>query len=188
MALFAFTVGFPTRPVNKPFKEYLHKAYLLGTNNEREQSLKNSCVHVSRAHVAGQDKCPKTASGNRDVELNSDARKALNSQKQYTYFAGLQVFQDPRTLKPYNTDKQIREWQWRPALKKSGVRYRNPYQTRHTIASQHLSEGTNPLWVTQQMGHKNWSTIMKVYGKWIPKTSNFSTKFARESHEGKDRK
>ena len=29
---------FPIRPVNKPFKEYLQQAYLLGTNNEREQS------------------------------------------------------------------------------------------------------------------------------------------------------
>ena len=48
------------------------------------------------------------------------------------------------------------------------MRYRYPYQTRHTYASMMLSAGENPLWVAAQMGHKDWSMIARVYGKWIP--------------------
>lgn len=43
-----------------------------------------------------------------------------------------------------------------------------PYQTRHTFASTLLSRGENPLWVAQQMGHKDWGQIIKIYGQWIP--------------------
>ncbi|MBN4053362.1 tyrosine-type recombinase/integrase [Haliea sp. AH-315-K21] len=52
-------------------------------------------------------------------------------------------------------------------MEKAGLKYRNPYQTRHTYASILLSSGKNPLWVAQQMGHKDWGMIRKVYGRWI---------------------
>jgi integrase len=41
-------------------------------------------------------------------------------------------------------------------LKKANIDYRNPYQTRHTYASQMLSRGENPMWVAHQLGHKDW--------------------------------
>ncbi|MCI3953979.1 MAG: phage integrase, partial [Burkholderiales bacterium] len=28
--------------------------------------------------------------------------------------------------------------------------------------------GENPLWVAQQMGHKDWSMIVRRYGRYIP--------------------
>ncbi|EKD73099.1 MAG: hypothetical protein ACD_45C00462G0002 [uncultured bacterium] len=56
-------------------------------------------------------------------------------------------------------------------VKKAGVRYRNPYQTRHTYASMLLSAGENPLWVAKQMGHQNTEMIIKHYGRWIPDKS-----------------
>jgi integrase len=28
--------------------------------------------------------------------------------------------------------------------------------------------GENPLWVAQQIGHKDWGMIRKRYGRWIP--------------------
>jgi integrase len=48
------------------------------------------------------------------------------------------------------------------------VRYRNPYQTRHTYASMMLSAGEHPMWVAQQMGHSDWGMIRKVYGRFLP--------------------
>ena len=54
------------------------------------------------------------------------------------------------------------------ALRKGGVRYRNPYQTRHTWASMMLSAGEHPMWVASQMGHKDWGMIRRHYGRWIP--------------------
>jgi integrase len=57
---------------------------------------------------------------------------------------------------------------WVPAMKKAGVRYRRPYQTRHTYASMMLSAGEHPMWVAKQMGHSDWTMIARVYGRWMP--------------------
>ncbi len=54
------------------------------------------------------------------------------------------------------------------AVKKAGVRYRRPYQTRHTCASMMLSVGEHPMWVASQMGHSDWTMIARVYGRWMP--------------------
>jgi integrase len=77
------------------------------------------------------------------------------------------VFLNPRTGKPWETDAQIRKTAWIPALKRAGIAYRTAYQTRHTYASLMLSAGENPMWVANQMGHRDWGMIRKVYGKWI---------------------
>jgi len=31
-----------------------------------------------------------------------------------------------------------------------------------------LSAGERPVWVAVQMGHKDWTMITKIYGKWMP--------------------
>lgn len=128
-------------------------------------------VRVSRAVVLKQEKGTKTKSGARDVLLLPPALEALKNQKAFTYLEGKRVFYNPRTETPWETDAQIRKTCWAHILKKAGVRYRNPYQTRHTYASMLLSAGENPLWVATQMGHKDTEMIIKHYGRWIPDKS-----------------
>ena len=43
----------------------------------------------------------------------------------------------------------------------------NPYQTRDTYTSMMLTAGESPVWLAQQMGHRDWTMIARVYGKWI---------------------
>lgn len=125
-------------------------------------------VRVRRACVNRQIKQPKTKSGERDVMLFPPAMEALKSQKEFTYLANGRVFYNPYTNEPWTTDGQIRRTLWMHALKRAGVVYRNPYQTRHTYASTLLSVGENPMWVAKQMGHKDWGMIRKRYGRFIP--------------------
>lgn len=62
-----------------------------------------------------------------------------------------------------------RVWRiWQAALKRAGVRYRNPYQTRHTYASMMLFASEQPMWVAKQMGHADWTMIAWIYGRWMP--------------------
>lgn len=65
------------------------------------------------------------------------------------------------------SDNVIRKRIWIPALKKAGVTYRSPYQTRHTFASKRLSEGKPLIWVSTQMGHSDLVTTSKKYARWI---------------------
>ncbi len=127
-------------------------------------------IQVRRARVRKELKGPKTSSGNRPVKLLQPALEALERQKAHTYLAGQEIFHNPRTAAPWVGDGAIRKTCWQPALRKAKVRYRYPYQTRHTYASMMLSAGENPLWVARQMGHKDWSMIVKTYGKWIPES------------------
>ncbi len=123
---------------------------------------------VRRARVRKEIKGPKTESGIRIVKLLEPALDALTRQQQYSYLAGKEIFHNDRTQVPWVGDAAIRKTAWLPALRKAKVRYRYPYQTRHTYASMMLSAGENPLWVAAQMGHKDWSMIVRTYGKWIP--------------------
>jgi integrase len=127
-------------------------------------------VRVSRAMTQHADKpeVTKTDAGRREVKLLQPALEALTAQKAHTYLAGKEVFQNPQTLERWAGDQPIRKTLWTGALKRAGVRYRYPYQTRHTYASMMLSSGEHPMWVAQQMGHADWSMIIRRYGRWMP--------------------
>jgi integrase len=128
--------------------------------------FKKGCVHIRTAKVRGITKQTKTAAGMRQVTLQPQAAEALQGQFKLTGPSGT-VFHDSRNNQPWKSDQTIRKTVWTPALERAGLKYRNPYQTRHTFASTLLSRGENPLWVAQQMGHKDWGMIRKVYGRWI---------------------
>ncbi len=125
-------------------------------------------VHVRRASVAKKTKATKTKSGERTVKLLPPALRAIKAQKAYTQLQAVQVFHSPLTDAPWIDDQQIRKTAWKPALRRAGVAYRTPYQTRHTYASTMLMAGETPMWVAQQMGHANCSTIYRNYARWIP--------------------
>lgn len=128
-------------------------------------------VVVSRTMTQGMEKPEdgtKTDAGFREVKLLAPAMQALTAQKAHTFIKGAEIFQRPRTGERWTGDKAIRESMWIPALKKAGVRYRNPYQTRHTFASMMLMVGEHVMWVAKQMGHTDWSLTAKRYSRWIP--------------------
>lgn len=135
----------------------------------KDVDFKAGLIRVRQAVVVRETKSTKTLAGLRDVLMLPSARAALEAQKQWSALMKHgRVFTCPWTGKPWTGDKQIRVNCWAHILKKAEVRYRNPYQTRHTYASTLLSRGENPLWVAQQMGHVDTEMIIKHYGRWIP--------------------
>lgn len=129
-------------------------------------------VSVDRVRVEGVTKeDAKTLAGLRKIDMRRGALEALQDQKQYTYLANGAVFHDPRYDKPWVSDQALKK-RWMIILKRAGVRYRNPYQTRHTFASTLLSAGVNPLYVAKQMGHRDTEMIMRNYGRWIEQGSD----------------
>jgi len=130
-------------------------------------------VRISRAKTQAADvaELPKTRRGARDVKLLAPAIEALTKQKQHSFLmaAGI-VFLNPLHSAAWEGDQAIRNSAWTPALKKAGVRYRNPYQTRHTYASMMLTAGESPIWLAQQMGHSDTAMIFRNYGRWIEST------------------
>ncbi|HBW1580713.1 MULTISPECIES: Arm DNA-binding domain-containing protein [Klebsiella] len=124
-------------------------------------------AHVQVAKVIGILKGTKTKAGTRKVELNNEARAALQSQKQFTLMKSEFIFSDPKTGKPWTNANAIRKKAWVPTLQIAGVRYRNPYQTRHTFATRHISQGANLFWLAGQMGHKGPEMLFRHYGSYL---------------------
>lgn len=46
-----------------------------------------------------------------------------------------------------------------------------------------LSSGENPLYVSEQMGHADWSMLIKVYGRWIKGVDLLAGQRVATTHE-----
>lgn len=126
-------------------------------------------ARVHHVRVWGVDKQETKTHRERDVELNSRAMSALQRQMAHTYMRNAKaVFYEPGFDRPWHDDRRQREDYWAPTLKACGIRYREPYQTRHTFATLNLMAGANPMWVAQQMGHVNMKMLLERYSRWIP--------------------
>jgi integrase len=128
--------------------------------------FRKGIMRVQRAVVERRVKETKTTAGIRELILLPNALIALRGQKQYSFVGGDYVFVRPKRRGPF-IDYEHLERPWKYILKRAGVRYRNPYQTRHTYASQLLSGGENALFVAQQMGHKTTEMVMRHYARWV---------------------
>ncbi|WP_099975487.1 site-specific integrase, partial [Enterobacter hormaechei] len=129
-------------------------------------------AHVQSASVSGVTKGTKTKAGTRKVELTEEAMIALNDQKPFTFMKDGCVFEDPKTNKPWASADAIRKKAWVPTLRKAGIRYRNPYQTRHTYATRLISSGVNLFWLSTQMGHKGPEMLFRHYGRYLKEYDN----------------
>lgn len=126
----------------------------------------NNQICVSQAKIENVIKTTKTKAGTRKILMLPRAREALLEQLKYTENCEI-VFNNPNTNKPYS-DSNIVGNAWRRLLAEIDIKYRNPYQMRHTYASTLLSNGENVWWLCSQMGHETVEMLFKHYGKWIP--------------------
>lgn len=130
---------------------------------------RTSTIRVERAKTSGKVKDLKTYHA-RDVELTDLALDALKLMKAWTYVATKaegEIFQNPVTSRPWYDERSQRDHYWKPTLKRLGMRWRPPYNTRHTFGTLSLQAGANPTYVSRQMGHKSAQMLFNVYAKWI---------------------
>lgn len=128
-------------------------------------------AHVCRGltYAADAPEEPKTRAAEREIDLLPPALEALKRQLTWTKIhpSGY-VFLHTRTGEPWTGDQQLRKTLFRPACIRAKVRYRYPYQLRHTFASMMLSAGEPIPWVAAQMGHSDPTVTMRVYYRFIP--------------------
>jgi integrase len=100
------------------------------------------------------------------VQLLGPAVQIIQAQRALTGEVGRFVFHNPRIDDRWQNSQRLRV-HWIRALKAAGVRYRYPYQCRHTYASMMVSAGESPEWVAEQMGHRDGRLVAGVYGRWM---------------------
>ncbi len=140
---------------------------------------------------------PKTESGtNRVIHLVQPALDALKKQaeltrlgKQHrtevklreygratihpcTFVFNPQITRRNNTREGYHYSVCSVASSWEMLMRRSGIRYRKAYQSRHTYACWSLAAGANPNFIANQMGHTNAQMVFNVYGTWMSENNS----------------
>lgn len=179
----AAILGACTRPQEKALFQF---AFASGLRTGELIALKwrhidwiNNLIHVEDNIVMGEnvtvEKDTKTGS-ERDVPLLPAARAALAIMKPMTSMLknGDYIFSHDGKSR-WRHDSHIRE-RWKIIIRLSKVRYRNPYQTRHTFASTLLMNGEPELLVAQLLGHTTVEMVRRHYGRFIKQPEGIKLK------------
>jgi len=143
-------------------------------------------LKVSRSKVESVFKKTKNDGSERTIDLIAPAIEAIKRQMEYSKLLPPQkitvldtdkksyfeenvrfVFLNSITNEAFSCTGNYRGRFFEDHIRKAGIRYRPPKQTRHTFASQLLTMGINIKWIANQMGHTTIKMIEEHYGKWM---------------------
>lgn len=128
-------------------------------------------IKVEFTMVRGKLSKPKTKNSIRELVLLDKAYDAIQEQLKYKKYDNDFVFHNPNTGNNFISTDSFRK-HWVRIFDSINIKYRNPYQMRHTFASMLLSNGENALKVAKYLGHKDTEMVTKIYGKYIPKNES----------------
>lgn len=131
----------------------------------------NVCRTVALGKVVDRTKTGE----DRKVLLNDRALHALTYAKAYcerraqSKVGSVTTF--PYCFPPSKGSEYVRQTsdlhhQWRPVLMELGIRYRPPYNCRHTYATVCLMAGMRPAFIAQQLGHSV-QMLLSTYAHWM---------------------
>jgi integrase len=126
---------------------------------------------IASALVHGEQKDRTKTSVARVVHLNSRAQAALQRQREFTQVGGARVFQDPRYSADWKSEEAFQRVYWKRMLKRLGIRYRRPYNMRHSYATAMLMAGMTPAFCARQLGHSV-EVFLQTYAKWLDGNQN----------------
>ncbi|WP_431786916.1 tyrosine-type recombinase/integrase [Vibrio harveyi] len=122
-------------------------------------------LSINKGIVKGKEKDTlKNKKAKRTLPLNDAALQALEEQRQHTFFKQGLIFIEEKNNFFKDHDKFCRRV-WKKVLKVANVRYRRPYNCRHTFATMHISSHNqvNPWELIQWMGHSSLEMLQTRY-------------------------
>ena len=122
-------------------------------------------IEVREGWRQGQKTNLKVAAANREVDILSAVRRALDQQRLIAGGTDL-VFPNPRG--GHINVSNLRRRVWYTTLEKAGLKHRDLYNTRHTFATHALASGEDPGWVAKMLGHTTLLMLMTRYYRYIP--------------------
>ncbi|MBD1589483.1 site-specific integrase [Pseudomonas typographi] len=137
-------------------------------------------AHVCRTVALGEVVERTKTGDDRFVLLNGRALHALEFAKAYRdrRIKGKgRVTEFPYIFPPSKGAEFVQQTsdlhnQWRPTLKALGIRYRPPYNCRHTYATMCLMSGMNVGFIAQQLGHSV-QMLLSTYARWINSSNDW---------------
>ena len=160
------------KEVRDDYKNYIAVRFFTGLRSSEINGLQWKFVDFERrqilirhAWVSPELIYTKNDGSFRTVEMSELVYNALLSQRKVTGDKHF-VF-CTRKFTPLNGNNFARRI-WKPLLSYLDLRYRRPYQTRHTAATLWLASGESPEWIARQMGHTSTEMLFSVYSRFVP--------------------
>lgn len=158
--------------VRGDYKHYFTVRFFTGMRSSEIDGLKWKYIDFERkkilireTFVFGQMDTPKTQGSNREIDMSSVVENALKAQ---FFITGKGTYVFCNKLGNPLDKKNVLARIWKPALKKLGMAYRRPYETRHTAATLWLAAGESPEWIAKQMGHTTTKMLFETYSRYVP--------------------
>ena len=123
-------------------------------------------ITIDSQFTNGFEDTPKTKSSIRCIDMINQCELFLKQQFKITG-SFKYVFLDNEN-KPFKSSSYFYTY-WASILEKVNIDYRSIYHTRHSFASNMLSNGENALWVSQMLGHKSLNITLEKYSRFIKK-------------------
>jgi integrase len=165
------------------FKQMVTVAFFTGVRTGELLALKWSDINfvtkeitISKSMRRGVLSSTKTRKARKIDMLPPIVEEALRLQFRETGLSKEFIFVN-EAGDNFQGSKEVLEKYWYPLLKSCGIEQRIFYNTRHTFASQMLSNGEDPLWVSKMLGHSNVSTTFNFYSGFIKTESVKRGKF-----------
>jgi integrase len=142
--------------------------------------LEKKHAHVCRTVALGVVEERTKTGRDRYVLLNERALHALEFARQYADRRKKgkgKIKKTPYIFSLSKNSEYVKQTsalhkQWGPALTELQIRYRPPYNCRHTYATICLMSGMNPAFISQQLGHSV-QMLLSTYARWINSSSDW---------------
>jgi integrase len=141
------------RPGEQISIQWLDWNRITGRLTVQRMRTENESKDSTKTHVA------------RHMDLSPRAVEVLTELRPLTQMRGPFMFIDYETGGQINRSTVMQE-RWVLLHKLAGVRYREPYQCRHSSVSWQLMAGENLMKVAKNHGH-SLATMLKTYAHWI---------------------
>lgn len=128
----------------------------------RWQDVSRDSIRITGSTYRGKVGTTKTHQ-ERTVLLTDEAKRILKGHTESKFKGGFVFVTQYGT--PYATERGL-SLAFKLACKRAGVRYRRPYNCRHTFATSAIMAGAKLGWVAKQMGDRM-ETVMRHYAQWI---------------------
>ena len=147
--------------------------------------LAKGTIKIERVVVLGRDKNRPKNNEPRTVELCPRALSVLRRQLALrgAYVRAGKIHHDFVFFKSDGAPMRGLKYpyvRWVYVVEKLGLRYREPYNARHSFVSWCLMTGKNPLWCSKQFGH-GVQVMFERYGTWIEGASEADIEATRHA-------
>jgi integrase len=165
--------------VRPDYRPYLSFRFFTGVRSGEAHGLKWKHIDFARSQVLiretftyGRTEYTKNDGSQRELHMSQPVVDALTLMKPDGYDKAPTDFDDryvfSTTGKSPLDNTNFNDRVWKPLLRNLGLKYRRPYQMRHTCATLWLAAGESPEWIARQLGHTTTEMLFRTYSRFVP--------------------